>query len=441
MRLLLICFSLFFVPLHHVWAQKTKYSDAIMSEEIYIAGTVGNTIHAWSISNGTRKIFKEPNLLTLHIFSPDLDFIDQKGISLGESVITKIDFQMENSFYYINIIYTSNIVYNSSSRVNKRLMYKIDAAGNLTDVTSMPGLFTKPHYSPISPSAAINSSNIFEVKISDSVAYSSIVDASLPPGENFDNKQSFEQLAVQKTSIVKRQVVGKKMYASGYLHFSYLMVKATDSTVYVGAFAQSKTGIDKNPYKGSYLFLGRLDTNLVEPANGTILLKNEKWPAHVLFIPNDIFSLHNRLLVFSTGVYRKTNFTNYHLDGGNDVFTTFVPLSIMITQTDENNRLLADTIIKINEGRKQLEWGNRFILPTSSEVHLFCSRLYGASKAGITLFTIGQDGKINERHLIVDENYSYALRGALSLEPGILLVPYTHKRRAGLMKLAYGTTE
>jgi len=43
--------------------------------------------------------------------------------------------------------------------------------------------------------------------------------------------------------------------------------------------------------------------------------------------------------------------------------------------------------------------------------------------------------------LIVDENYSYALRGALSLEPGILLVPYTHKRRAGLMKLAYGTTE
>jgi len=436
MRLVLIYFPLFFVSLHPVCAQKTIYSDAIMSEEMFVAGVIGNTIHAWSFSKGTRKIFSESNLLlTLHIFSPDLDLIKQKPISLGESVITKIDFQMENSFYYLNIIYASR------SRVNKRLIYKIDAAGNLTDVTNMPGLFTKPQYSPVSPSAAINSSNIFEVKISDSVDYSNIVDASLPPGENFDNKQSYEKLAVQKTSIDKRQVVGEKMYASGYLHFSYLMVKATDSTVYAGAFAQSKTGIDKNPYKGSYLFLGRLDTNLVEPANGTILLKNEKWPANVLFIPNDIFSLNNRLLVFSTGVYSKTNFANYHLDGGRDVFTTFVPLSIMITQTDENNRLLADTIIKIKEGRKQLEWGNRFILPTSSEVQLFCSRLYGASNAGITLFTIGRDGKINARHLIVDENYSYVLRRAVSLEPGVLLVPYTYKRRTGLMKLAYGTTE
>lgn len=435
MRLVLIYLCLFFVPLHHVWAQKTRYSDAIMSEEMYIAGPVGNTIHAWSVSKGNRKIFKYPNLhLTLHIFSQDLNIIDQKGISLGESVITNIDFQMENSFYYINIIYTS------PSAVNNRLVYKIDAAGNLTDVTNTPGLFTKPHYHSISPSAAINSSNIFEVKLSDSVADSSIIDEGLLPGENFDNKQSYEKLAVQKKSIVKRQVVGKKMYASGYLHFSYLMVKATDSTVYVGAFAQSKTGIDKNPYKGSYLFLGRLDTNLVETANGTILLKNEKWPANLLFIPNAIFSLNNRLLVLSTGVYRKTNFAN-SLNGGSNIFTTFVPFSIMITQTDENNRLLADTIIKLKKGRKQLEWGNRFILPASSEVHLFCSQLYGASKAGITLFTISQDGKVNERDLIVDENFSYVLRGAVSLEPGVLLVPYTYKTKSGLMKLAYGITE
>jgi hypothetical protein len=113
MRLVLICLLLFFVPPHHVWAQKTKYSDAIMSEEMYIAGTVGNTIHAWSISKKSRKIFGESNLLlTLHIFSPGLDLIKQKPISFGESTITNIDFQMENSFYYINIIYNSSTIYN-----------------------------------------------------------------------------------------------------------------------------------------------------------------------------------------------------------------------------------------------------------------------------------------------------------------------------------------
>jgi hypothetical protein len=113
MRLVLICLLLFFVPPHHVWAQKTKYSDAIMSEEMYIAGTVGNTIHAWSISKKSRKIFGESNLLlTLHIFSPGLDLIKQKPISFGESTITNIDFKMENSFYYINIIYNSSTIYN-----------------------------------------------------------------------------------------------------------------------------------------------------------------------------------------------------------------------------------------------------------------------------------------------------------------------------------------
>jgi len=113
----------------------------------------------------------------------------------------------------------------------------------------------------------------------------------------------------------------------------------------------------------------------------------------------------------------------------------------MITQTDENNRLLADTIIKIKEGREQLEWGNRFILPASNEVQLFCTHRYTSSIAGISLFTIGQNGKINERELIVDENYSYILRLAVSLQSGVLLVPYTYKRKTGLMKLAYGTTE
>jgi hypothetical protein len=441
MRPVLICFILFFLPLHPVCAQNAKYSRAIMSEEMYIVGAVGNTIHAWSTSKISRKIFKEFTLLTLYIYSPGMDLIEEKKISLGESEVTKIDFQMENSFYYLNIIYISR------SRVNKKLMYKIDAAGNLTDVTDIPGLFTKPHYSSGSPSAAVNSSTIFAGKISASVADSSIVNASLPPGENFDNKQSYEKLAVRKISIDKRQVAGEKVYASGYLNFSRLMITATDSTVYACAFAQSKTGINKNPYKGSYLFLARLDTSLVEPPYGTILLQNEKWPDNVLFIPNAIFSLNNRLLILSTGLYSKTNFA-YNLDGRTDVtsgapqvITSYVPGSIMITQMDENNRLLADTIIKIKEGREQLEWGNRFILPASNEVQLFCTHQYTSSIAGISLFTIGQNGKINERDLIVDENYSYILRLAVSLEPGVLLVPYTYKRKTGLMKLAYGTTE
>jgi len=291
------------VSLHPAWSQKATYSDAFMTEEMYITGAVGNTIHAWSVSKKSRKIFNQLTFLTLHIFSPDLELIDEKKISLGELTVTRIDFQMENSFYYINITCTRTLystpdlfIYNPVD--DKRLIYKIDATGNLTDVTNTPGLFTKPYYSSFSPSVALNFSNIFAGKVADS-------------------------------SIVTIDVPG--------------------------------------------------------------------------------------------------------------------PIKIIgISKVDKNNHLLADTSFKIKEGHELLQWENRFILPASSDVYFFCSKLYipskalyMAHKAGITLFTISQNGAISERDLIVYENYSYVLRKAISLESGVLLVPYTYKRRTGLMKLAY----
>jgi len=303
MRLILTCFSLFVVSLHPAWSQKATYSGAFMTEEIYIAGAVGNTIHAWSVSKKSRKIFNQLTFLTLHIFSPDLELIDEKKISLGELTVTRIDFQMENSFYYINITCTRTLystpdlfIYNPVD--DKRLIYKIDATGNLTDVTNTPGLFTKPYYSSFSPSVALNFSNIFAGKVADS-------------------------------SIVTIDVPG--------------------------------------------------------------------------------------------------------------------PIKIIgISKVDKNNHLLADTSFKIKEGHELLQWENRFILPASNEIYFFCSKLYiptkalyMTTKAGITLFTISEDGTISAKDLIVYENYSYVLRKAISLQPGVLLVPYTYKRRTGLMKLAY----
>ena len=304
MRLILTCFSLFVVSLHPAWSQKATYSNAIVDGEMYVAGTVGNTIHAWSVSKKSRKIFKQRTLLTLHIFSQDLELIDEKKISLGELTITRIDFQIENSFYYINITGTTRTLYSTPGLFvynpvdDKRLIYKIDATGNLTDVTNTPGLFTKPYYSSFSPSVALNFSNIFAGKVADS-------------------------------SIV---------------------------TIYVPG-----------------------------------------------------------------------------------------PIKIIgISKVDKNNHLLADTSFKIKEGHELLQWENRFILPASNEIYFFCSKLYiptkalyMTTKAGITLFTISEDGTISAKDLIVYENYSYVLRKAISLQPGVLLVPYTYKRRTGLMKLAY----
>jgi hypothetical protein len=303
MRLVLVCFSLFFVSLHPAWSQKTSYSDAIMDGEIYVAGTVGNTLHAWSVSKKSTKLFKQLTLLTVHIFSPNLKLIHEKKISLGELTITRIDFQMERSFYYINICAT-RMLYSTSTPVtyspanDKRIIYKVDVTGNLTDVTNIPGVFSKPQYSSFSSSGGPKFSNIFVAKVADS----SIVTIDVP---------------------------------------------------------------------GSIKLIG-------------------------------------------------------------------------ITRVDKNNQLLADTSFKIKEGNEQLQWENRFILPAGSEVYFFCLKQYIsttpldlATKAGITLFTISRDGTINERDLIVYENYSYVLRKAISLEPGIIVVPYMHKRKIGLMKLAY----
>jgi len=224
---------------------------------MFVAGAVGNTIHAWSVSKKSRKILKRLTFLTLHIFSPDLKLIDEKKISLGELTITRIDFQMENSFYYINIcatrtLYSTGTLFIYNPADDRRLIYKIDAAGNLTDVTNIPGLFSKLYYSSFSPSAAPKFSNIFAEKVADS----SIVTIDVP---------------------------------------------------------------------GSIKTIG-------------------------------------------------------------------------ITRVDKNYHLLADTSFKIKGGQEQLQWENRFILPASSDVYFFCSKLYiptkalyMTTKAGITLFTISED--------------------------------------------------
>jgi len=480
MRLFFIFITLFFIPFHPLWAQKAKYTQAIMDEDMYIAGTVGNNIHAWSISKKNKGIFKEISQLTLHVFSSDMVQVYEKTISLGELAVTKIDFQMEQSFYFIKVDCSS------PAQITKKLLYKIDATGNVSNVTDTPELLIKTHYYSSSPSTAINSNNIFTGKILPSVTDSnnSMAEASLPPGEKYDSKLSYQELALRKINIDKQRIEVEKQYASGYLNFSRLVLTATDSTVFACAFAQATKANDKNPYKGPYLFVARMDTSLIEPTSGAILLQNKKWPDEVQFIPTAIYSLNKTLLILSTVLYSKSNIaynplgraetartnnstyldyglgrdennSSYHQSTNDNIPLSksdkanifrqgnkiYVPGSILITQTDENNQLSADTIINIKEGPERLDWGNRFLLPRKEEVLLFCTHLHSPSNAGITLFSIGQHGNIKERDLIVNENYTYVLSHAVCVDSDILLVPFTYKGKAGLMKLNYGATE
>ena len=441
------CFPvlLFLIPLC-TCAQRAKYftlPGKPGKEEIRIAGKLGNKIHLWSMPLQFYQDHLHETTLSLHILTADLILADEKKIVLGKSFVRNLDFQFADSVYYAHLFYNSGI--------NKRMLLKIDRNGNVDDVTNMPSSW-KSHAVPKDGQGlgfiSRNSSSLFVIKTETGVAEDSLDTNELVilPGEKVQAGGIYKKLILRKANRINGQVMEQQSFASSLLDFSKLIISANDSAVLACAFAQPAADAGRhNPYNGNYLFISRLDTNLAAQAGGTVLLKLAGGKKNEYYAPESMYTAGKNQLIISKGRILK----QYYSYGGRNnggftppaVYNYYITSSLRLTLVDERNRFLLDTIIESLGGRESLELDNYFVSARNDGADIFCIHQYSASKNGITHFSIGKDGQIDEKEMMVNEDYLYGLGGAYPLENSALLIPYHYRRTNGIMKLQYAPAE
>jgi len=172
----------------------------------------------------------------------------------------------------------------------------------------------------------------------------------------------------------------------------------------------------------------------VQPTN---TVKNEHYR------PVNMFTTGNSIFILSKGLYNKET-VSYYTENSNGINVPAVRLSsnyivnsLQITVIGAQNALLQDTILRAGGNNKTLLLDELYTVASGKGVDLFLSKKYGASKEGITHFSVNTAGTIKEEEMMVEVRYDYLMASAKNLLPGVLLVPYARNWRRGLMKLEY----
>jgi hypothetical protein len=402
--------------------QKAIYSDGNIGYEVKIAGSIGENIHVWSSQGQPSRFYLKNTALTLYVFSADMHLKEEKQIELGAVKTWNIDFQFDDTCYYANIVTLPDL--------NKRLLLKVDQNGNTTDVSDRPELWRKSRAmtKPTWEQTVLQKGNFaYAAKVEnyniDNSNGTNII--TVLPGTNINDADDFKKLIVRKKNIQTGETTQHTYVAAG-ISFFYPLLQLSDTAVLVSAFTepQAKLVFNKSG-KGPFIFFARLDTSLSELSNGPVLLKNKKNKSEETFLPKSILPSGKGFFIVSTGQYQ-------------DPDAYFWPnISLRVTQIDEKNNLVRDTIIKDKSGQERLQWDNIYIVNGDDGIDVFCALPYSASKSGIAHLTIGSNGKIKEKDMMVEGLYDYFLPAAKKLSPGVLLVPFTHNGKTTLLKLEY----
>ena len=394
-------------------AQKARYADTYLGYDLKIPGLIKNAIHVWSASSHLNGFYGRKITLTLHIFSPDMHLISEKELPLGWINYWLMTFQYADTCYYANIVY--------GDLKQKRLLLKIDQYGNFTDISTVPGKW--PNNFPADEknmfyASAGNRDNLYSVQIEHVPAGdSSATDGIMAlPGEVFTSSSAFEKLTVKK---INRTTLGwiKLEYGSNSTPLYNPHISVNDTTFLVTA---TTPFLSLKPEPGSFakdplLLVARFHTSLSDSSVSTALLKSAIGRKSERYLPVNHFALKNNVLLVSSGIYSN---------------------SLKITMFDEKNRLMKDTILE-DQDRGSFQWNNSITFSTPGMAHFFCLKKYTNSKSGVLHISIAGDGTIEQQDMIVNASFDYRLYAAKQLQPGLLLVPYIHRSKTGLLQLSY----
>ena len=436
------CFILLMVCMEfQLAAQKAKYADIAAGYDIKIPENTGASIHVWSASVKQSYIVASNTILTLQVFSHDMNLMAEKKVPLGKIKSWNMDFKYLDTCYYAHIFYISD--------THNRLILKIDHHGNVQDVSDTYGPWARPDSSRQKNKLyAISGKNntLFLIK-TENIDTSASMEANnikLLGGENFKAGKTIQKLIIKKVNIKSREEL-QRIYASSSVNFTYPFINVTDTGVLAYSLAEPESkGDRRNPYNGSFLFLARLDTNLNESGKGPAMLKISTAARAEKYSPSYLFSINNKLFFIYTG-WETNEYYRYPPANPNgiinyipQIFNTILINSLRIIVINEKNNLCQDTSIENRPGNAGLDLSNPFVIASGKKIDFFFSRQYHGSKNGITHMSIDGDGNMKEEDMIVDVHYDYLLPKAIKLTGGVLVIPYARRgRTTGIMKLAY----
>ncbi|MEO5684988.1 MAG: hypothetical protein ABIQ88_20255 [Chitinophagaceae bacterium] len=417
-------------------AQRAKYTDIDVGFNPKIAGNIHNRIHVWSASAEHPFPGKGDITLTLHIYSLELQPETEKKIPLGKIKYWGMDFQFTDSCYYANLVYFSD--------TRKNLLLKIDAAGNITDVSSTPRLWIRARpFEERNRNYTVlrKKSSLFAVKVQQSNTRDSFETTTTVP-------QPGEHIIINKIDTLETI---EQSYSSANTNFHNPLLAVTDTSIIVAAIADrelTKKNNSNSTRLSSLLFLVRLDSNLAETGGPPNLLKLSAGNKDEVYIPFRIFLLGDNVLLTSRGLYNRglVNYYSERSTGLNNrpqrvIYNSFFTNSMKFLLLDRKNNVLKDTLIENKFSNGSTQWDKFFTDETANQLDFFCSRKYKASKSGITRFSINREGVITEAEMIVDVRFDYNTGEAKLVNPGILLIPFTYKRKRGLLRLDYQPDE
>jgi hypothetical protein len=400
-------------------AQKVAYSNAELGHEIKIAGQCGNNIHVWSSSVSQPVYYVRTASLTLHVLSKDLQLITEKKIELGNARSWDISFRFEDSIYYANIVLFT--------KLNDRLLLKIDAAGNITDVTDHMAAWSSPQVPKFATrfyALTQNDNAAFAIRIEPFNTGKANNTTVVLPSEKYDEYEISDQVIIVKRNLANQQMA-QRVFAFFGASLSYPLIKSNDSAVLVCAFVEQEKGLftAKNDHR-PFLFFAQLDTNLSSKSAAVVLKSNRHYKQET-FLPRLIYPYNNGYCIISNGQHQLTDYYNWPSS------------SLRFTFTDNNNQLIKDTVIEDKPNKQRFQWENFFVSSSGNTLDFFCARPSNPENSGIIHLSIDKDGNMSEHDMLVKGEYQYMMPLSKSIGEKKLLIPFMHNGKTSLMKLDY----
>ncbi len=441
-------------------AQKARYADSYVGNDVRIPGLIKNAIHVWSASSHLDGFNSRNITLTLHIFSTDMQLMSERPFRLGWINYWTMTFHYADTCYYADIVY--------GDLKQKRLLLKIDQSGNFTDISTMPAIWPNNFIADeknMFYASAGNKDNLYSVQIEHVPAGDSSATDGIRalPGENFTASIPFEKLTIKK---LNRTTHGwtKQEYGTNYKRLSNPHISVNDTALLVTAMAEAAMRINLDTItetslriklntvaKDPWLLVARFDTSLSDAGARIALLTNVNDKNTDRFTPVAVFALKKNILLLSKGLHQgePIHYIPLNQDGTpgktERVLNLYTRTSLKITVFDEKNRLLKDTILEDNGSAI---WDNSNNLSTPGMVHFFCIKRYTNNKSGILHVSITADGTIEQQVLILEDKVRLIWDNSISFPtPGMVhffcIKKYTYSK-SGILHIsiaADGTTE
>lgn len=414
-------------------AQQAKYADVATGYHAEVAGITGNLLHVWSASAESSGRNPRRISLRLQVFSADMHLVTEKQVDLGEINSWYINFSHEKDSYYANIV--------CRSAFNKRIMLKVNADGNYTDVSEIPFPAGTNNMDERNPFAAIfrKNNSLFSVMIGNAKLNSTDSIAFLP-GNRPAPGDIYQRILIRKTDFNTGKFT-QCVLGSGDKRFYHPVLTVTDTAVLLSAVSEEVS--QKKHNYSSLLLLARLDTNVMQTCVNNLVVQPTRNIKNEIYSPLDIVETRNGVFVISKGLYRKetVTFRNETQNGYSipvpSSFSSYITNSLKITLINEKNNWLKDTIIETNGNNRNLLLDNLYTIPSGNGIDLFVSKKFSGSKQGVTHFSINDTWEVKDEDMMVDIRYDYLMTKTKNISPGVLLVPFARNWRRGLMKLEY----